>query len=465
MKRNSHNGKVPESKQLLETIYSDISGPYNSSINGKKYFMTILDEYSRKLWIFTLKSKVQAPDIIIESFTYLNYLFKDYKIKNFKTDGGKEYNNKIVNKYCSKHGIFKSESPPYVHELNGKAERINQTIQNSAKTLLLWAGLSENFWNFAIEYSCFIYNKIPHQNNNYKKTNEVFTGKCANLKHVKVFGCVCYFKDYTQNKSKFAPKAKRGIFIGYSEKNHSYIILEPTDDKNRILYSTEVYFLEDEPSKYKCNNNGIYNPYFSFMNEYNIDNYNNKSIHTNNLVETNSNSNHNNPNSIEQETTKEETDKVIEIYKNKEQNTPKLNTIPGKNHHHNLPNTNKNKSCISDVNNSKKNLEENKLINHENLISNDINNNECNEKANNNKNEVLNNEMTEKLNNKEIDKLNNNDNNKLLNNDINEELNNRTNDKFNNNKNETLNDDINKELNNKRKEEFNNKNKKIKGEQ
>ena len=84
-----------------------------------------MDEFSRKVWIFTLKSKAEAPDKIIEFFTYLNNQFKDYTIKIFKSDGGKEYKNKKINKYCKENGIEKVYSSLYFPEINGKAEKIN----------------------------------------------------------------------------------------------------------------------------------------------------------------------------------------------------------------------------------------------------------------------------------------------------------------------------------------------------
>jgi len=48
----------------------------NPPIDNKKYFITFMDEFSRKIWIFTLKSKSEAQNIII--------------------DGAKEYKNKII---------------------------------------------------------------------------------------------------------------------------------------------------------------------------------------------------------------------------------------------------------------------------------------------------------------------------------------------------------------------------------
>jgi len=50
-----------------------------------------MDEFSRKVWIYTLKSKAEAPELIVEFFKYLNNQFEEYNIKIFKSDGGKEF--------------------------------------------------------------------------------------------------------------------------------------------------------------------------------------------------------------------------------------------------------------------------------------------------------------------------------------------------------------------------------------
>ena len=81
-----------------------------------------MDEFSKIVWIFTLKSKSEAPDIIIDFFKYLNNQFKKLSIKKFRTNGGKEYKNKKINKLCKDYGIEKLYSVPYNLEINGKAE-------------------------------------------------------------------------------------------------------------------------------------------------------------------------------------------------------------------------------------------------------------------------------------------------------------------------------------------------------
>ena len=99
MKRIPHKSELPEAKEVLDTIQSDISGPFNPSINNKRYFMTMIDVHSRKMWIFTLQSRSEAPELIVNFLKYLDKQFDDHKVKNFRTDGGNEYKSKKVNKY------------------------------------------------------------------------------------------------------------------------------------------------------------------------------------------------------------------------------------------------------------------------------------------------------------------------------------------------------------------------------
>ena len=91
---------IPKATKKLETIHSDIMGPLNELINGNKFILTIIDEATRKGWVFNLKSKAEATKIIIETLTMLNNLFDNTKIKYFKSDQGKEYQNRNLIQFC-----------------------------------------------------------------------------------------------------------------------------------------------------------------------------------------------------------------------------------------------------------------------------------------------------------------------------------------------------------------------------
>ena len=101
-----------------------------------------------------MKEKSEAVNIIINFIKYINNHFEN-KIKYFKSDNGREYNNSRIKKFCRKMGIKKIFSTPYNPQNNGIAERYNQTLQNATKTLIHWAKLSLDFWSFVAIYSNF----------------------------------------------------------------------------------------------------------------------------------------------------------------------------------------------------------------------------------------------------------------------------------------------------------------------
>jgi len=111
-------------------------GPVNESINHSKYVITFIDDATRKGWIFPLKNKSEASKTIINFIKIINNIYPEEKIKIFKSDNAKEYNNKKILNFCKKNGIKKVFSPPYNPQNNGVAERFNRTITSCTKTLL-----------------------------------------------------------------------------------------------------------------------------------------------------------------------------------------------------------------------------------------------------------------------------------------------------------------------------------------
>jgi len=304
MKRLPHNRVTPKATKLLDIIHSDIVGPFPDSFFGFKFIITFIDEFSRKAWIFTMKRKSDAIDIIINFFKYLNNLFPNYKITNFKSDQGKEYCSRRVNKFCKKNGIRKLYSPPRNPQNNGIAERFNQTILYSLKCLLSWSKLNIKFWDFAIRYSKYLYNLTPHSGINNQIPNEVFYGTPIHVNHIKVFGCIAYYKDFSPKKGKLDPNAKKGFFLGFSNDSNSYLIM---DYNNFSLHQVrEVLFQEDTPacitkditkriSPYVKDNNNKLNLCLdlSFINKL-LSNYTNNNIHNNNNININYDNNDDN---------------------------------------------------------------------------------------------------------------------------------------------------------------------------
>ena len=83
----------------------DLFGPVSPmSINHEKYTLVIVDEYSRYTWVYFLKKKSQAPDMIM-SFIRLIENQNDVKVKQIRTDYGTEFRNQELESFCDEKGI------------------------------------------------------------------------------------------------------------------------------------------------------------------------------------------------------------------------------------------------------------------------------------------------------------------------------------------------------------------------
>ncbi|GJY01124.1 putative reverse transcriptase domain-containing protein [Tanacetum coccineum] len=102
-KKASHPPKlIPSDYSKLELLHMDLCGPMRvASVNGKKYILVIVDDFSRFTWVYFLRSKDETPEIIKKFIAQaqLNYKAKVCKIR---TDNGTEFKNATLKAYYEK---------------------------------------------------------------------------------------------------------------------------------------------------------------------------------------------------------------------------------------------------------------------------------------------------------------------------------------------------------------------------
>jgi len=113
------------------------------SIGDAKYFVTFIDDFSRKVWAFPLKSKDQVLSVFKQFQASVERETKK-KIKCIRTDNGGEYIG-LFDAYCKEQGIRHQFTPPKTPQLNGIAKRMNRTIVERVRCLLSHAKLPKNF--------------------------------------------------------------------------------------------------------------------------------------------------------------------------------------------------------------------------------------------------------------------------------------------------------------------------------
>nr|GFC07824.1 retrovirus-related Pol polyprotein from transposon TNT 1-94 [Tanacetum cinerariifolium] len=183
-------------------------------INGKWYILVIVDDYSRYTWIHFLRSKDEAPAVIITFLKRITVLLQSLVII-IRTDNGTKFKNQVLKVYFDSVGIS--------HQMSS----VRTPQQNGAE---------------AIATACFTQNRsIIHRRFN-KTPYELINGRKLDISFLHVFGALCYPKNDREDIGKLGAKGDVGFFIGYSADSCAYRIYNRRTKK--IMDTMNVSFDE-----------------------------------------------------------------------------------------------------------------------------------------------------------------------------------------------------------------------------
>ena len=117
----------------------------STSLSGFEYYITFIDDYSRKTWIYFLKAKNEVFEKFKE-FKALIENLSDKRIKTLWSDNGREYTSKEFESFCKDAGIKRELTSPYNPQQNGVAKRKNRTIIKAVKTMIYDQDLPRHLW-------------------------------------------------------------------------------------------------------------------------------------------------------------------------------------------------------------------------------------------------------------------------------------------------------------------------------
>ena len=220
LKDTSHPSKVKHKATApYEVLWSDLAGPLKiPTRNGEKYVLGILDEYSRWVWVFLLKTKDEATqqfDKFLTRHTAVRHL-----IRVVSTDKGGEYQTQF-NLMLGRHQIQHWETAANCPAARGSIERVWGTIMPMMACNLRYAGLTQkglDLWGFALRWAVWCYNRVPHARDSITPFQHLHKQK-ADVKHARVWGCPCFSHIVVSQQVKTPDKAKAlsGIFLGRHE--------------------------------------------------------------------------------------------------------------------------------------------------------------------------------------------------------------------------------------------------------
>ncbi|GKA62044.1 retrovirus-related pol polyprotein from transposon TNT 1-94 [Tanacetum coccineum] len=194
-KRSSFKTKaVPSSKGRLNLLHMDLCGPMRvASINGKKYILVIVDDYSRYTWTLFPTNIGETPKVLKHSMLY----FKEA-------------------------GIEHQTSTPRTPEQNGVVERRNRTLVEAARTMLSASKLPLSFWAEAVATACYTQNRSIIISTHGKTAYHIINDRKPSIKHLHIFGCICYITRDGENLDKMKEKGDPCVMVGYSTQSKGY---------------------------------------------------------------------------------------------------------------------------------------------------------------------------------------------------------------------------------------------------
>ncbi|GJR05650.1 putative ribonuclease H-like domain-containing protein [Tanacetum coccineum] len=243
--KKPHKPKSEDTNQeKLYLLHMDLCGPMRvASVNGKKYILVIVDDYSRFTWVKCLRSKDEAPAFIINFLKMIQVRLKE-TVRRIRTDNGTEFVNQTLREYYEKVGISHETSVARSPQQNGVVERRNRTLIEAARTMLIYAKAPLFLWAEAVATACYTQNRSMIRRRHGKTPYELLHDKPPDLSYLHVFGALCYPTNDSENFGQVIrqPKADIGIFIGYAPTKKAFWIYNRRT--RRIIETIHVDFDE-----------------------------------------------------------------------------------------------------------------------------------------------------------------------------------------------------------------------------
>ena len=137
----------------LELIHMDLFGlAKTKSLNGNRYVLVLVDDFSRFTWIFFLEHKDQTF-LLFNIFQKRVEKEKEFSILRIRSDRGGEFVNQLFMTYCDENGIKHEKSCLRTPQQNGVVERKNRTLQEMSRTMISEYGLPQYLWAEAVNLS------------------------------------------------------------------------------------------------------------------------------------------------------------------------------------------------------------------------------------------------------------------------------------------------------------------------
>ncbi|CAI5490367.1 unnamed protein product [Closterium sp. Naga37s-1] len=226
-----HSSSFPPTTAPLQTLHMDVWGPARVRGQGQeRYFLIVVDDYSRYTTVFPLRTKGEVPDVLIpwirRARLQLSERFhSDFPVLRLHSDRGGEFSSDLLAAYCAEHGIEQSFTLPASPQQNGVAERRIGLVMEVARTSLIHAAAPHFLWPFAVRYAAHQLNLWPRVSLPETSPTLLWTGEVGDASRFRVWGSRAFVRDTSADK--LSSRAVPCVFLGFVPDAPGAAVVDP----------------------------------------------------------------------------------------------------------------------------------------------------------------------------------------------------------------------------------------------
>ncbi|CAI7839572.1 unnamed protein product, partial [Closterium sp. NIES-53] len=236
-----HSSSFPPTTAPLQTLHMDVWGPARvSGQDRERYFLMVVDDYTRYTTVFPLRSKGEVPDVLIpwirEFRLHLCERFRqDLPVLRLHSDRGGEFSSDLLRDFYRGEGILQTFTLPASPQRNGIAEHRIGLVMEVARTSMIHASAPHFLWPFAVRYAAHQLNLWPRVSLSETSHTLRWTGKVGDTSVFRVWGSRAFVRNLFADK--LSSRAIPCVFLGFPLDVPSWQFYQPTS--RRVLPSQD----------------------------------------------------------------------------------------------------------------------------------------------------------------------------------------------------------------------------------
>ncbi|CAI7798014.1 unnamed protein product [Closterium sp. NIES-53] len=244
-----HSSEFPPTEAPLQTLHMDVWGPARVRGQGhERYFLLVVDDYSRYTTVFPLRSKGEVTEVLIDLIRAARLRLResfgsDFPVLRLHSNRGKEFSSARLGAFCRAQSIRQTFTLPASPQQNGIAERRIGMVMDVARTSMIHAAAPHFLWPFAVQYAAHQLNLQPRVSLPETSPTLLWTGKVGDASAFRVWGSRTFVRDLSADK--LSPRTVPCVFLGFPPDAPGWQFYHPTS--RRFLSSQDVTFDESVP--------------------------------------------------------------------------------------------------------------------------------------------------------------------------------------------------------------------------